>query len=119
MHDPILASENPPPATVIPGEVITTPGDRELNAGRASLTLFRRCNTGDRPIQVGSHFHFAETNLGAGFRARQSARLPPQHPRRHRGALRAGPDREVTLVAYAGDRKVFGFNGAVMGDLGD
>jgi len=118
VHDPILASETTPAAASIPGEIISAPGERELNAGRESLTL-SVANSGDRPIQVGSHYHFAETNPALifdrdktrGFRldiaAGTAVRFEP------------GQTREVTLVAYAGDRKVFGFNAAVMGELGD
>ena len=118
VHDPILASENPLSATVIPGEVITTPGDRELNAGRASLTL-SVANTGDRPIQVGSHFHFAETNPALVFERDRARGFRLNIPAGTAVRFEPGQTREVTLVAYAGDRKVFGFNGAVMGDLGD
>ncbi len=101
---------------MIPGEIVTQPGELELNAGRDSVVV-AVANTGDRPIQVGSHYHFAETNpalefdrdLARGFRldipAGTAVRFEP------------GQTREVTLVALAGDRKVFGFNAAVMGDL--
>ena len=103
---------------MIPGEVITTPGDRELNAGRASLTL-SVANTGDRPIQVGSHFHFAETNPALVFERDRARGFRLNIPAGTAVRFEPGQTREVTLVAYAGDRKVFGFNGAVMGDLGD
>ncbi|MGV6859551.1 MAG: urease subunit beta [bacterium] len=103
---------------MIPGEIFAAPGDIELNAGRETVVL-TVANTGDRPIQVGSHFHFFETNaalefdrsLGRGFRlnipAGTAVRFEP------------GQTREVELVAYAGDRKVFGFNGRIMGSLED
>ncbi len=116
VHDPILPSAVTQATPVIPGEVIAAPGERELNAGRETLTL-TVANTGDRPIQVGSHYHFAETNpalqfdrvLANGFRLNIAAGTAVR--------FEPGQTREVTLVAYAGERKVYGFNGAIMGDL--
>ena len=101
---------------MIPGEVITLAGDIELNAGRPTVTLMVE-NTGDRPIQVGSHYHFAETN-GA-------LRFDRDKARGHRLDIAAGTavrfepgqSREVTLVAFAGSREVYGFQGKVMGKL--
>ena len=101
---------------MIPGELFTEPGEHPLNTGRRTLTLVVR-NTGDRPIQVGSHYHFAETNTALSF-DRAAARG-------HRLNIAAGTavrfepgqTRTVELVALAGDRKVFGFNGQVMGAL--
>ena len=101
---------------MIPGEIDTLDGELELNVGRATLTLVV-ANTGDRPIQVGSHYHFAETNAALSF-DRAAARG-------HRLNIAAGTavrfepgqTRTVELVALAGDRKVFGFNGQVMGAL--
>lgn len=101
---------------MIPGEVITLSGDIELNAGRPTVTLMVE-NTGDRPIQVGSHYHFAETNAALRFDRGQA--------RGHRLDIAAGTavrfepgqSREVTLVAFTGDRKVYGFQGKVMGSL--
>ncbi len=75
---------------MIPGEIIPADGEIELNAGRATLTL-DVTNTGNRPIQVGSHYHFFETNPALDFDREQGERLPARHSRRHRGALRAGP----------------------------
>jgi urease beta subunit len=75
---------------MIPGELLAEPGELELNAGRATITLVV-ANTGDRPIQVGSHYHFYETNAVLSF-DREAARLPSRHRRRYRCALRAGPD---------------------------
>jgi urease subunit beta len=101
---------------MIPGEIQTAPGDIELNAGRATLTL-TIANSGDRPIQVGSHYHFAETNTALHF-DRAAARgfrlnIPPGTAVR----FEPGQTRTVELVALAGDRKVFGFNAQVMGAL--
>ena len=74
-----------------PGEVLPLPGDLVLNEGRDTLTV-TVANTGDRPIQVGSHYHFFETNPALQLRAGQDARLPARHPGRHRGAVRTRPD---------------------------
>lgn len=99
-----------------PGEIITLDGDIELNVGRRQLTV-EVANKGDRPIQVGSHYHFAETNPALhfdrnsvkGFRldiaAGTAIRFEP------------GQIREVCLVAFSGDQKIFGFNAEVMGKL--
>jgi urease subunit beta len=101
---------------MIPGELQVAAGDIEINQGRATVTL-AVTNTGDRPIQVGSHYHFFETNdalgferaLAYGFRlniaAGTSVRFEP------------GQSRTVELVALAGDRTVYGFQGKVMGPL--
>jgi urease subunit beta len=99
-----------------PGEVITAPGDIELNAGRPAVTL-TVANTGDRPIQVGSHYHFAETNNALQFDRAKA--------RGHRLDIAAGTavrfepgqTRDVQLVPFSGDRRVFGFQGKVMGPL--
>ena len=101
---------------MIPGEVITVPGDIELNAGRPAISV-TVANTGDRPIQVGSHYHFAETNTALQF-DRDKARG-------HRLDIAAGTavrfepgqTRDVQLVPFGGDRRVFGFQGKVMGRL--
>ena len=101
---------------MIPGETLT--GEIVLNAGRATFTL-TVANTGDRPIQVGSHYHFAETNDALSFdRARaRGCRLAIAAGTAVR--FEPGQTREVTLVAYGGDRMVYGFTGAIMGKLED
>ncbi len=101
---------------MIPGEVITAPGDIEINAGRSAITL-TVANTGDRPIQVGSHYHFAETNGALGFdrAAAQGMRLNIASGTAVR--FEPGQQRTVELVDYAGDRNVFGFRGLVQGAL--
>ena len=101
---------------MIPGEVFPRSGDIELNAGRASLRL-SVANSGDRPIQVGSHYHFAETNTALQFdRAKaRGRRLDIAAGTAVR--FEPGQTREVNLVPFAGDRRVFGFQQAVMGDL--
>ncbi|RYH01274.1 urease subunit beta [Salipiger sp. IMCC34102] len=101
---------------MIPGEVRAAEGDIVLNEGRATITLMV-ANTGDRPVQVGSHYHFAETNPALDF-DREAARG-------HRLNIAAGTAvrfepgqrREVELIALSGARRVYGFNQSVMGDL--
>jgi len=101
---------------MIPGEVIPKEGEIELNAGRKPFTI-AVANTGDRPIQVGSHYHFAETNAALKFdRARaRGCRMDIAAGTAIR--FEPGQTRSVALVAYAGTRKVYGFNAAVMGAL--
>lgn len=99
-----------------PGEYLIDEGNIELNAGRETVTL-TVANSGDRPIQVGSHYHFFETNRALqfdrdttlGFRLNIAAGTAVR--------FEPGQEREVELVAYAGDRNVYGFNGLVMGAL--
>ena len=100
----------------IPGEILTAAGDIELNAGLARTTL-TVANTGDRPIQVGSHYHFAETNAALHFDrdAARGQRLDIAAGTAVR--FEPGQSREVTLVPFGGKRAVFGFRGLVMGDL--
>ncbi|MGF6860209.1 urease subunit beta [Rhodobacteraceae bacterium MBR-64] len=101
---------------MIPGEVICAPGTITLNAGRAAITL-EVANTGDRPVQVGSHYHFAEVNPGLDFdrAAARGMRLDIAAGTAVR--FEPGQRREVRLIAYGGARRVYGFNGQVMGDL--
>lgn len=101
---------------MIPGEVIAAAGDIELNAGRDTLTL-SVANTGDRPIQVGSHYHFYETNSALEFERDSSKGFRLNIPAGTAVRFEPGQTREVELVAYAGDRQVYGFNGKVMGGL--
>jgi urease subunit beta len=104
------------PAALVPGELLPAAGEIELNAGRATV-LIRVANTGDRPIQVGSHFHFFETNEALRFdRARaRGCRLNIAAGTAVR--FEPGQEREVELVALGGDRIVYGFNAKVMGRL--
>ncbi|MCI5086262.1 MAG: urease subunit beta [Rhodovulum sp.] len=101
---------------MIPGEVITAPGDITLNEGAEAVTL-TVSNTGDRPVQVGSHYHFAETNSALSFdrEAAMGMRLDIASGTAVR--FEPGQTRDVTLVPYGGDRKIFGFNQQVMGAL--
>ena len=118
VHDPILPTESDQGAAIVPGEILTEAGERELNEGRQQLTL-SVANTGDRPIQVGSHYHFAETNPSLEFDREQARGFRLDIAAGTAVRFEPGQTREVTLVAFAGDRKVYGFNGAVMGSLED
>ena len=102
---------------MIPGEVLTAEGEIELNAGRPTLRV-RVSNTGDRPIQVGSHYHFYETNNALAFdrEATRGYRLNVAAGTAVR--FEPGQEREIELVAFAGERRVYGFQGRVMGPLG-
>jgi urease subunit beta len=101
---------------MIPGELLLSTGEIELNVGRATVSL-KVANTGDRPIQVGSHYHFYETNSALRFdrEAARGFRLNIAAGTAVR--FEPGQEREVELVAYAGERKVYGFNGKIQGAL--
>jgi urease subunit beta len=100
---------------MIPGEYFTDPGEIELNEGAVRITLLV-ANTGDRPIQVGSHYHFAETNGALDFdrAAAHAHRLDIAAGTAIR--FEPGQSREVTLIPLRGLRRIFGFRGLVMGD---
>ncbi len=99
-----------------PGEIIPKEGNLELNAGRQVMTL-KVANTGDRPVQVGSHYHFAEANSGLEFdrEAAKGFRLDIAAGTAVR--FEPGQVRDVSLVALTGRREIYGFNQAVMGPL--
>ena len=101
---------------MIPGEILTAAGDITLNDGAKSITLMV-ANTGDRPIQVGSHYHFAEVNPALAFdrQAAHGMRLDIAAGTAVR--FEPGQRREIRLVPYGGNRRVYGFNAKVMGDL--
>ena len=101
---------------MIPGEILTPDGDLTLNEGREAITLMV-ANTGDRPVQVGSHYHFAETNAALEFdrAAARGHRLDIASGTAVR--FEPGQRQEVHLIPVAGARRIYGFNGAVMGDL--
>jgi urease beta subunit len=101
---------------MIPGEIIPAEGEIILNDGRATV-LLEVANTGDRPIQVGSHYHFAETNPALRFDRAAARGMRLDIPAGSAVRFEPGQTRNVTLVAYAGARAVYGFNGAVMGPL--
>ena len=104
------------PSTIIPGELLAAAGDHPLNPGRRTVTLVVR-NTADRPIQVGSHYHFAETNGALGFdrEAARGMRLNIASGTAVR--FEPGQQRTVELVDFAGDRVVYGFRALVQGKL--
>ncbi len=101
---------------MIPGEVMAAPGQIELNAGAEAVVL-TVANTGDRPVQVGSHYHFAETNPALDFDREAARGLRLDIAAGTAVRFEPGQSREVQLVPYGGARRVFGFNGKVMGDL--
>jgi urease subunit beta len=101
---------------MIPGEIIVADGDIELNAGRKTVTL-SVANTGDRPIQVGSHYHFFETNPALKFERKKARGMRLDIAAGTAVRFEPGQTREVTLVALAGGRTVFGFRQDVMGKL--
>jgi len=101
---------------LIPGELIPEAGDLELNAGRPVTTL-TVANTGDRPVQVGSHFHFHEANPALHFNREAARGLRLDIPAGTAIRFEPGDSREVQLVPFAGARRVFGFNGLINGPL--
>ncbi|HEY1799276.1 MAG TPA: urease subunit beta [Stellaceae bacterium] len=101
---------------MIPGELFPADGDIELNVGRQAVTL-AVANTGDRPIQVGSHYHFFETNAALQFDRAQARGFRLDIPAGTATRFEPGQTREVRLVAYAGARRVVGFSGQVNGAL--
>ncbi len=103
---------------MIPGEIIPAAGDILLNAGRPVLTL-TVSNVGDRPIQVGSHYHFAETNAALSFDRQKALGMRLDIPAGAAVRFEPGQSRDVRLIPYSGGREIWGFTGAVMGKLGD
>jgi urease subunit beta len=103
---------------MIPGEIITEAGDIDLNAARKTLRL-RVANRGDRPIQVGSHYHFYETNAALLFEREGARGFRLNIPAGTAVRFEPGQTREVELVEYAGLRRVYGFQGKIMGALDD
>ncbi|MGJ3246783.1 MAG: urease subunit beta [Elainellaceae cyanobacterium] len=101
---------------MIPGEIIPEAGEIELNAGRATVTMVV-ANTGDRPIQVGSHFHFYEVNEALSFDRDQARGMRLDIPAGNALRFEPGDEREVTLVPLAGSRQVYGLNAKINGSL--
>jgi len=101
---------------MIPGEVMPAPGEIELNAGRPTITI-DVSNTGDRPIQVGSHYHFFETNTALSFDRAAARGMRLDIPAGTAVRFEPGQSRTITLVGYGGDRIVWGFNALVSGKL--
>ncbi len=103
-------------ADMIPGEIFPASGEIVLNKDRAAIPL-RVANTGDRPIQVGSHYHFAETNAALAFDRQAALGRRLDIPAGTAVRFEPGQSREVRLIPYGGARVVYGFNAAVMGAL--
>ena len=101
---------------MIPGEILAEPGEIELNAGREAVTI-EVANTGDRPIQVGSHYHFFETNGALSFDRQTAYGMRLDIASGTAVRFEPGQARTVRLIPYAGERKVYGFQGKVMGAL--
>jgi urease subunit beta len=101
---------------MIPGEIFPAAGEIELNSGRPTVTL-TVANTGDRPVQVGSHYHFFETNEALRFEREKARGMRLDIPAGTAVRFEPGQRREVTLVPFAGARRVFGFHGTIQGEL--
>ncbi|HEY9726044.1 MAG TPA: urease subunit beta [Chroococcales cyanobacterium] len=101
---------------MIPGEIIVRNGEIELNRDRPTVQL-QVANTGDRPIQVGSHFHFYEVNEALNFDREQARGMRLDIPAGTAVRFEPGDERDVTLVPFAGSRQVYGFNGRINGQL--
>ncbi|MBV1881559.1 MAG: urease subunit beta [Pseudomonadales bacterium] len=101
---------------MIPGEMDTVPGELELNLGRKTKQLVV-ANSGDRPIQVGSHYHFYETNKALKFDREDTKGYRIDIPAGTAIRFEPGQEREITIVEFAGERKVYGFRGDIMGSL--
>jgi urease subunit beta len=99
-----------------PGEIFTAPGHVDINAGRRTLRV-SVANTGDRPIQVGSHYHFFETNRALRFERAATRGFRLNIAAGTAVRFEPGQEREVELVEFGGDRRVYGFRGEVMGNL--
>ena len=104
------------PDSFKPGEIQTAPGDIEINQGRSTLSIVV-ANRGDRPIQVGSHYHFFETNNALEFERDSTRGYRLNIPAGTAVRFEPGQSRTVELVAYAGRREVYGFQGRIMGQL--
>ena len=101
---------------MIPGEIITAAGDLELNSGRGTIKVVV-ANSGDRPVQVGSHYHFFETNPALQFERAITRGFRPDIPAGTAVRFEPGQQREVQLVAFAGLKRIYGFRQEVMGEL--
>lgn len=102
--------------TFTPGEILCETADIELNVGRDTLSI-KVVNTGDRPVQIGSHYHFYEVNPALSFDREPTRGFHLNIASGTAVRFEPGQDRNVELVAYGGDRKIYGFRGAVMGPL--
>jgi urease subunit gamma/beta len=113
VHEPIVTNKAP---LLIAGEVITAAGDIELNAGRKKVEV-EVANTGDRPIQIGSHYHFYETNSALQFERDKTRGFRLDIPAGTAVRFEPGQSRQVVLVEYAGDQIIYGFNAQIMGKV--
>jgi urease subunit gamma/beta len=113
VHEPIVTNKAP---LLIAGEVITAAGDIELNAGRKKVEI-EVANTGDRPIQIGSHYHFYETNSALQFERDKTRGFRLDIPAGTAVRFEPGQSRKVVLVEYAGDQIIYGFNAQIMGKV--
>jgi urease subunit gamma/beta len=119
VHQPIRPGTQPAATdAVVPGEILAMEGEIELNAGRVRTTV-RAINTGDRPIQVGSHFHFFEVNRALRFDRAASFGMRLDIPAGTAVRFEPGDAKDVTLVAFGGTQEVFGLNGLTDGALAD
>ena len=112
VHQPIRGADD----TLKPGEILAEPGDILMNQDRETVTI-TVANSGDRPIQVGSHYHFFETNPALKFDRKKARGMRLNIPAGTAVRFEPGQSREVTLVALAGKRTIYGFRGDVMGKL--
>ncbi|MEA5595271.1 urease subunit beta [Rivularia sp. UHCC 0363] len=101
---------------MIPGEIITPEGEIELNPGRSTIQI-KVANTGDRPIQIGSHFHFYEVNAALNFDRETTRGMRLDIPAGTAVRFEPGDEKEITLVPLAGSRQVYGFNAKINGKL--
>ncbi|MHC5745634.1 MAG: urease subunit beta [Nostoc sp.] len=101
---------------MIPGEILTPAGEIELNVGRPTIKL-QVSNTGDRPIQVGSHFHFYEVNTALNFDREQARGMRLDIPAGTAVRFEPGDEKEITLIPLVGTRQVYGFNAKINGNL--
>ncbi len=101
---------------MIPGQIVTAEGEIELNAGAPSVTL-KVANSGDRPVQVGSHYHFFEANAGLIFDREAARGMRLDIPAGTAVRFEPGQERDVTLIPFAGARRIYGFRQLVMGKL--
>lgn len=114
VHEPIRLGRSPAEKVVTPGEIIAADGDIEINAGRPKVTL-KAVNTGDRPIQVGSHFHFFEVNKALDFDRAKSFGMHLDIAAGTAVRFEPGESKEVTLVQFGGTGEIFGLNGLANG----
>ena len=101
---------------MIPGEIITQPGEIELNAGKETITI-EVSNTGDRPIQIGSHYHFFEVNSALEFERESTKGMRLDIPAGTAVRFEPGDEKTVTLVTVAGSKEIYGFNALVEGKI--